>query len=51
MQAFDLAPQAAVAGRVRGIGTFRNDALDGQRAGLLEERAAVPGLMIAVLQG
>jgi len=50
VQAFDLAPQATVAGRVRSIGALRNNALDRQRTGLLEEGATVPRLVIAVLQ-
>jgi hypothetical protein len=51
MQAFDLDPQAAVAGRVSRIGAFRDDALETHPAGFLVKFAAVPDLVIAVVQG
>jgi hypothetical protein len=44
VQAFDLEPQAAVAGRVGRIGAFRDDPFERLRAGLLMERGPVlPG--------
>jgi len=51
VEAFDLEPQAAVTGRVRGIGAFRDDALELQLAGLLMERRALSAVVIAVVQG
>ena len=50
MQAFDLDPQPAVAGRVRRIGALRDDALERQLAGLLMERRAPAVVLIAVMQ-
>jgi hypothetical protein len=50
VEAFDLAPQAAVAGRIRRIDAFRNDALDMHRAGFLVESWALPDDMVAVMQ-
>ena len=50
VQAFHLEPQAAIAGRVRRIGVFRDDPLERHRAGFLMERAAMADLMIAVMQ-
>jgi hypothetical protein len=42
---------AAIAGRVRCIGAFRDDALERHRARLLMKFPAASDLMIAVLQG
>ena len=47
VQAFDLDPQAAVAGGIWRIGAFGDDPLERHGAGLLMECAAVPDLMIA----
>src|SRR5271169_943981 len=43
VEAFDLEPQAAIAGRVRDIGAFRDDAFERHCAGLLMESRAGPG--------
>ena len=51
MQAFDLDPQAAIAGRISRIVTFGDDALERHGAGLFMGRAAMPDLLIAILQG
>jgi hypothetical protein len=51
VKAFDLEPQAAVAGRVGGIGAFRDDALELQLAGLLMEGRTLSAVVIAVMQG
>src|ERR1700726_2865478 len=50
VEAFDLEPQSAIAGRVRGIGAFRDDALERQFAGLFMERRALATVIIAVMQ-
>jgi hypothetical protein len=48
VEAFDLEPQAAIAGRVGGIGSFRDDALELQLARLLVERQALAAVIVAV---
>jgi len=50
VQAFDLDPQPAVAGRVGRIGAFRDDALELQLARLLMEGRAPAAVIIAVMQ-
>jgi hypothetical protein len=50
LEAFDLEPQAAVAGRVCRIGAFRDDALELEFAGLLVEGRALAAVVIAVVQ-
>jgi hypothetical protein len=51
VQAFDFEPQSAIAGRIGGIGGFRDDALELQFTGLLVERRALSAVVIAVVQG
>ena len=51
VQAFDLQPQAAIAGRIRSIGAFRDDALERHRARLLMKLPPAADLVIAVVQG
>jgi hypothetical protein len=51
VQAFDLDPQAAIAGRVSRIGAFGDDAFEPYGAGFLMECAAVSDLVIALMQG
>ena len=51
VQAVDLEPQAAVAGRVSCIGALRDDALERQRAGLFMKFPAANDLVISVVQG
>jgi hypothetical protein len=41
----------AIAGCISGIGTFRDDAFDPERTGLLVKGRAEAGLVIAVVQG
>ena len=46
VQAFGLAPQVAIAGRVGCIGAFGDDALERHCAGLFKECTAAPKLVI-----
>src|SRR5689334_21766834 len=50
VEAFDLEPDAAVAGRVGRIGAFRDDALELQLAGLFMKRRAMATMIIAVMK-
>src|SRR5262249_3050811 len=50
VEAFDLAPQAAIAGRIGRIDAFGDDALDMHRAGFVVESRALPDDMVAEMQ-
>ena len=51
VQAFDLEPQAAVDGRVGGIGAFGDDPLDRQCVSPFMESRALTAMIIVVMQG
>jgi hypothetical protein len=51
VEAFDLEPDAAIAGRIGRIGAFRNDALEIELAGVLVEGRAPAPVIVAVVQG
>jgi len=50
VEAFDLAPEAAIAGRIGCIGAFRGDALDMHGAGFLVKGRALRDDVVAVMQ-
>src|SRR5215212_7987920 len=50
VQAFDLSPEAAVAGLVGAVQPFRDDALDPELAGIAMKALSTHNMMFAVLQ-
>src|SRR5262249_34949228 len=50
VEAFDLAPQAAIAGRISRIAAFRDNALDPHRAGFVVKCRTLADDMVAAVQ-